>query len=235
MASTPVRPEKIDLRVSPEAKRTLQAAAAAQDRSLSEFVVKARWGGLRKRCPTGSGSASMRAVGRRSSPPWRDPPRPGRDSENCSVPAARSITGRDGSAAANRATRSHARGRGFRLRAGATQQVSHPARAAEPAGRRFPHLCRGRGRPGGRLFHARVRRGGAGRGSAADRQGARAASGPDHGVGATRRRRGQAGMRAGGRPAQGCDSPNAPGGRHRGAAGVCRPRQGRCLAGVLRQ
>ena len=40
MASTPVSSEKIDLRVSPEAKRTLQAAAAAQDRSLSEFVVE---------------------------------------------------------------------------------------------------------------------------------------------------------------------------------------------------
>lgn len=44
MASTPVRSEKIDLRVSPEAKRTLQAAAAAQDRSLSEFVVESALG-----------------------------------------------------------------------------------------------------------------------------------------------------------------------------------------------
>ena len=44
MASTPVRSEKIDLRVSPEAKRTVQAAAAAQDRSLSEFVVESALG-----------------------------------------------------------------------------------------------------------------------------------------------------------------------------------------------
>lgn len=33
------RTEKLDLRISPEAKRTLVAAAAAERRSMSEFVV----------------------------------------------------------------------------------------------------------------------------------------------------------------------------------------------------
>jgi uncharacterized protein (DUF1778 family) len=39
MASSATRSEKLDLRISPEAKKTLQAAAAAQSRSLSEFVL----------------------------------------------------------------------------------------------------------------------------------------------------------------------------------------------------
>ena len=37
MASSATRSEKLDLRISPEAKKTLQAAA--QSRSLSEFVL----------------------------------------------------------------------------------------------------------------------------------------------------------------------------------------------------
>lgn len=34
------RSEKLDLRLTPEAKRTLNAAAAAQNRSVSEFVLE---------------------------------------------------------------------------------------------------------------------------------------------------------------------------------------------------
>lgn len=34
------RSEKLDLRLTPEAKQTLHAAAAAQSRSLSEFVLE---------------------------------------------------------------------------------------------------------------------------------------------------------------------------------------------------
>ncbi|MGH6950609.1 MAG: DUF1778 domain-containing protein [Vitreimonas sp.] len=34
------RSEKLDLRLTPEAKETLQAAAAAQRRSVSEFVLE---------------------------------------------------------------------------------------------------------------------------------------------------------------------------------------------------
>jgi uncharacterized protein (DUF1778 family) len=40
MASAATRSEKLDLRISAEAKRTLQAAAASQSRSLSEFVLE---------------------------------------------------------------------------------------------------------------------------------------------------------------------------------------------------
>ncbi len=34
------RSEKLDLRLTPDAKRTLSAAAAASDRSVSEFVLE---------------------------------------------------------------------------------------------------------------------------------------------------------------------------------------------------
>lgn len=40
MASSSTRSEKIDLRITAEAKKTLQAAAASQSRSLSEFVLE---------------------------------------------------------------------------------------------------------------------------------------------------------------------------------------------------
>lgn len=40
MASSSTRSEKLDLRISADAKRTLQAAAASQSRSLSEFVLE---------------------------------------------------------------------------------------------------------------------------------------------------------------------------------------------------
>jgi uncharacterized protein (DUF1778 family) len=40
MASTPTRSDKLDLRLTPEAKQTLTAAAAASRRSVSEFVLE---------------------------------------------------------------------------------------------------------------------------------------------------------------------------------------------------
>lgn len=40
MTAKPVRSEKLDLRLSPEAKRTLQMAASASHRSVSEFVLE---------------------------------------------------------------------------------------------------------------------------------------------------------------------------------------------------
>jgi uncharacterized protein (DUF1778 family) len=38
--SAPTRSQKLDLRLTPEAKRTLHAAAAAAHRSVSEFVLE---------------------------------------------------------------------------------------------------------------------------------------------------------------------------------------------------
>lgn len=38
--STRARTEKLDLRLTPSAKRTLQSAAAAANRSVSEFVLE---------------------------------------------------------------------------------------------------------------------------------------------------------------------------------------------------
>jgi uncharacterized protein (DUF1778 family) len=40
MPKTATRSQKIDLRLTPEAKRTLHAAAAASERSVSEFVLE---------------------------------------------------------------------------------------------------------------------------------------------------------------------------------------------------
>ena len=40
MQNTETRNEKLDLRLSPSAKRTLQSAAVAAHRSLSEFVLE---------------------------------------------------------------------------------------------------------------------------------------------------------------------------------------------------
>jgi uncharacterized protein (DUF1778 family) len=40
MSSRPLRSEKLDLRLTRQAKRTLQAAAAASHRSVSEFVLE---------------------------------------------------------------------------------------------------------------------------------------------------------------------------------------------------
>ena len=40
MPKSALRSEKLDLRLSPDAKRTLNAAAAASQRSVSEFVLE---------------------------------------------------------------------------------------------------------------------------------------------------------------------------------------------------
>jgi uncharacterized protein (DUF1778 family) len=40
MRRTAIRSEKLDLRLTPQAKRTLTAAAAASQRSVSEFVLE---------------------------------------------------------------------------------------------------------------------------------------------------------------------------------------------------
>ena len=40
MPAAAIRSEKLDLRLTPEAKKTLQAAAAAAHRSVSEFVLE---------------------------------------------------------------------------------------------------------------------------------------------------------------------------------------------------
>ena len=40
MATTTTRSEKLDLRLTPEAKRALQSAAAASQRSVSDFVLE---------------------------------------------------------------------------------------------------------------------------------------------------------------------------------------------------
>ena len=40
MPSRPIRSEKLDLRLTRDAKRTLQAAATASHRSISEFVLE---------------------------------------------------------------------------------------------------------------------------------------------------------------------------------------------------
>jgi uncharacterized protein (DUF1778 family) len=40
MATTTTRSEKLDLRLTPDAKRTLQTAAAAANRSVSDFVLE---------------------------------------------------------------------------------------------------------------------------------------------------------------------------------------------------
>ena len=40
MTSSPLRSEKLDLRLTPGAKQTLQRAAAAAQRSVSEFVLE---------------------------------------------------------------------------------------------------------------------------------------------------------------------------------------------------
>jgi uncharacterized protein (DUF1778 family) len=40
MATSPLRSEKLDLRLTPGAKRTLQRAAAAAQRSVTDFVLE---------------------------------------------------------------------------------------------------------------------------------------------------------------------------------------------------
>jgi uncharacterized protein (DUF1778 family) len=47
----PARTEKVDLRLTPEAKRTLQSAAEAARQSLSEFVLESALGRAEERLP----------------------------------------------------------------------------------------------------------------------------------------------------------------------------------------
>jgi uncharacterized protein (DUF1778 family) len=44
MTARPTRTEKLDLRLTPDAKRTLAAAAAAERRSISDFVLDSALG-----------------------------------------------------------------------------------------------------------------------------------------------------------------------------------------------
>lgn len=44
MPARPTRTEKLDLRLTPDAKRTLAAAAAAERRSISDFVLDSALG-----------------------------------------------------------------------------------------------------------------------------------------------------------------------------------------------
>ena len=70
-----VRTAKLDLRLSPEAKHKLQAAASASQRSVSEFVLERRLAARRRRWRTGPGSAWTPSDGRHSWRPLTLPPR----------------------------------------------------------------------------------------------------------------------------------------------------------------
>ena len=56
MLERTTRSEKLDLRVTRGAKQALQAAAAASHRSVSEFVLRARWHEPTRHLPTGGRS-----------------------------------------------------------------------------------------------------------------------------------------------------------------------------------
>ena len=51
MASTETRNEKLDLRLTPSAKRVLQVAAQAERRSVSEFVLESALSRAEERLP----------------------------------------------------------------------------------------------------------------------------------------------------------------------------------------
>jgi uncharacterized protein (DUF1778 family) len=51
MPSSATRSEKLDLRLTPEAKKTLGAAAAAANRSVSEFVLESALAGAAETLP----------------------------------------------------------------------------------------------------------------------------------------------------------------------------------------
>lgn len=51
MTSPARRTEKLDLRLTPQAKRTLQAAAAAANRTVSEFVLESALQSAAERLP----------------------------------------------------------------------------------------------------------------------------------------------------------------------------------------
>ena len=59
------RSEKLDLRLTPEAKRVLNAAAQASRRSVSEFVLESALEALWRRCPIVSILGSTRRAGGR--------------------------------------------------------------------------------------------------------------------------------------------------------------------------
>jgi len=63
-SKTETRTEKLDLRLTPSAKRTLQMAASAQHRSVSEFV-------LEKRARSGGGNFARPATLRLSTDRWK--------------------------------------------------------------------------------------------------------------------------------------------------------------------
>ena len=65
---TVTRTEKLDLRLTPSAKRVLQSAATAAQRSVSEFVLESALPAPRRRCRTAGVSASTPSVGRHSKP-----------------------------------------------------------------------------------------------------------------------------------------------------------------------
>lgn len=62
MAAT-TRTEKLDLRLTPCAKRVLQSAATAARLRSARLYSRAPWRGLRRPCPIGNASASMPIVG----------------------------------------------------------------------------------------------------------------------------------------------------------------------------
>ena len=64
------RSEKLDLRLTPEAKRTLNIAATAAGRSVSEFVLESALARAAGHCPTISVLNWTRSAGRRFSLRW---------------------------------------------------------------------------------------------------------------------------------------------------------------------
>ena len=65
---TLTRTEKLDLRLTPSAKRVLQSAAMATKRSVSEFVLESALARAEETLPIDSASASTPSVGRPSRP-----------------------------------------------------------------------------------------------------------------------------------------------------------------------
>nr|WP_231711192.1 DUF1778 domain-containing protein [Xanthobacter dioxanivorans] len=70
MAPRITRTEKLDLRLTAEAKHTLTAAAQAQRRSLSEFVLESALGRAEEALADRRVFQLPRRSGKPSSPPW---------------------------------------------------------------------------------------------------------------------------------------------------------------------
>ena len=81
MLNTETRKEKLDLRLTAAAKKTLQRAAQASGRSVSEFVLESA---LARRCRTGGASNSMPSSGPRSRRRLRHRPNRRSDLRSCS-------------------------------------------------------------------------------------------------------------------------------------------------------